>query len=123
MRIFDNPNYDFIKWRWQALALSLLIIAAGAGVMLTRGMNLGIDFSGGTIVIVRFAQPVQQDAVRSALDVVPGEKVVKTYGAPSEPQILTRLPLVEASEQGTSLEQGARQVVEALQKANVGQFD
>jgi preprotein translocase subunit SecF len=123
MRIFDNPNYDFIKWRWHALAVSALVILAGVGVMATRGMNLGIDFSGGTIVIVKFAQPVQQDAVRSALDAVPGEKVVQTYGDEADHEVLIRLPLVEGTEEGTSLEQGARQVVDAITKANLGQFE
>jgi preprotein translocase subunit SecF len=123
MRIFDNPNYDFIKWRWHALAVSALVILAGLGVMATRGLNLGIDFSGGTIVIVKFAQPVAQDAVRSALDAVPGEKVVQTYGEEADNEILIRLPIVEGAEQGTSLEQGARQVVDAITKANLGQFE
>jgi preprotein translocase subunit SecF len=124
MRIFDNPNYDFIKWRWHALALSTLIIAAGFAVILTRGVPLGIDFSGGTIVLVKFEQAVAEDAVRSALDAVPGEKVVQTYGDAADNEILVRLPEAAASaEQGTSLEQGARQVVSALQGANLGKFE
>ena len=52
MRIFDNPNYNFIKWRWHAIALSLVVIAAGLGMMVVRGVPLGIDFSGGTIVVL-----------------------------------------------------------------------
>jgi preprotein translocase subunit SecF len=39
MKIFDNPNYDFIKYRWHAVIISLLIIAAGVGIFLTRGVN------------------------------------------------------------------------------------
>jgi preprotein translocase subunit SecF len=124
MRIFDNPNYDFIKWRWHALALSALVIVSGLVVILTRGVPLGIDFSGGTIVVVKFEQPVAQDAVRSALDAVPGDKVVQTYGDAADNEILIRLPEATASvEQGTSLEQGARQVVSALQGANLGKFE
>src|SRR4030095_11174101 len=49
MAIFDNPNFDFIRWRWHAIGLSLVVILAGVGMALTKGLPLGIDFSGGTI--------------------------------------------------------------------------
>ena len=65
MRIFENPNYDFIRWRWHALAFSTLIVLAGLAFVMSRGgMPMGIDFTGGTIVVVRFEQPVAEDAVR-----------------------------------------------------------
>ena len=44
MEIFHNANYDFIRWRWHAITLSLVVILAGAGFMITRGLPLGIDF-------------------------------------------------------------------------------
>lgn len=72
MRIFENANYNFIQWRWHAIALSLVVILAGIGTMATRGLPLGIDFSGGTIVVLKFQQPVGEDALRGALDAVPG---------------------------------------------------
>lgn len=123
MRIFDNPNYDFIRWRWHALAVSLLVVLAGLGTMVARGgMPLGIDFSGGTIVIVKFGQPVGEDRVRTALDPVPGEKVVQQYGDPAANEVLIRLPET-TTEEGASLEQGARQVVGALQGASLGTFE
>jgi preprotein translocase subunit SecF len=58
MKIFDNPNFDFVKWRWHAIALSVLIILAGAVTIMTKGLPLGVDFAGGTIVIVKFDQAV-----------------------------------------------------------------
>ena len=66
MRIFDKPNYNFIKWRWHAIALSALIIIAGLVSIATKGMPLGIDFSGGTIVVLKFQQPVAEDGLRTA---------------------------------------------------------
>jgi len=66
MPIFTNANYDFIRWRWHAIVLSLLVVIAGAATMATRGMPLGIDFSGGTIVVVQFDQAVSEDQVRRA---------------------------------------------------------
>ena len=124
MNIFSNPNYNFIRWRWHALALSLLVVAAGAAMVIARGgLPLGVDFSGGTIVIVRFDRSVDEEAVRNALGDVPGDKVVQKYGDPSRNEILVRLPQVETTEQGANLERGARAVVSSLQKANLGKFE
>lgn len=122
MRIFENTNYNFIQWRWHAIALSVIVILAGIGMMATRGLPLGIDFSGGTIVVLKFQQPVGEDALRGALDAVPGEKVVQQYGEAGANEWLVRLPEL-TTEQGASLEQGARAVTDAVTKANLGQYE
>ena len=122
MQIFHNPNYNFIRWRWHALALSTAIIVAG-GVLVARGVPLGIDFSGGTLVRVRFEQQVTEDQVRQALNSIPGDKVVQQFGPVEDREIMIRLPLDESAEQGASLEQGSRQVEEALQKAGLPKFE
>jgi len=67
MQLFQTPNFDFIRWRWYAIGLSLLVIIAGLALVATRGVPLGIDFSGGTIVIVKFDQPVTAERVRQAV--------------------------------------------------------
>jgi preprotein translocase subunit SecF len=121
MALFQNANYDFIKWRWHAIALSSVIIIAGFAYAATRGVPLGIDFSGGTVMVVEFDQPVTDDQVRNALVAsIPGEQIIQTYGDPSENRKQIRLPMTDAGEQGASLEAGARAVFEALQKANLG---
>lgn len=122
MRIFEKPNYNFIQWRWHALALSALVIVAGLVTVATRGLPLGIDFSGGTIVVLKFQQPVSEDALRTALDSVPGEKVVQQFGDASANEWLVRLPEM-AVEQGASLEAGARAVVDTVTAAKLGQFE
>jgi preprotein translocase subunit SecF len=123
MRIFTNAHYDFIRWRWHAIGLSLVIILAGFGLMAQRGVPLGIDFSGGTIVILKFQKTTSENDVRRALDALPGEEVIQAYGDPAQNQILVRLPLMQGAEQGASLEQGAKRVVEAVKAANLGQFE
>ena len=124
MKIFTNPNYDFIRWRWHAIGLSLVVILAGAAMMAIRGLPLGIDFAGGTNVIVKFDQPVAEDQVRQALEKsVPGEKAVQQYGAASERSILIKLPQVQTAEQGTNLERGSKEIVGALQKAGLPKFE
>jgi len=122
MRIFEKPNYNFIQWRWHAIALSALVIVAGLVTVATRGLPLGIDFSGGTIVVLKFQQPISEDALRTSLDAVPGEKVVQQFGDADANEWLVRLPEM-AAEQGASLEAGARAVVDTVTKANLGQFE
>jgi preprotein translocase subunit SecF len=120
MALFENANYDFIKWRWHAIALSTVIIIAGLAYGITRGVPLGIDFSGGTIVVVKFDRPVSDDQVRQVVvAAVPGEQVIQAYGDPALNQKQIRIPQL-IQEQGGALDANARAVVEALQKANLG---
>ena len=124
MQILKAPNYNFIKWRWHALALSAVVILAGVGLMIARGgLPLGVDFSGGTIVIVKFSQPVPEDIVRNAIEAIPGDKVVQQYGEPADNAVMIRLPQIQQAEQGANLEEGANRVVTALQDAKVPKFE
>ena len=123
MRIFTNPNYNFIRWRWHAIILSLVLIAAGAAVMATRGIPLGIDFSGGTLLVVGFDQQVTEDQVRQALDSIPGDKTIQQYGDAADRRWLIRLPQTEIAEQGASLEQASQQILDALQKAGLPSYE
>ena len=124
MPFFKSPNFNFAEWRWRALAASMVIITGGLVTLVSRGgLPLGIDFSGGTIVIVRFQQPITEDAVRGALEAVEGEKVVQQYGDPDAHEMLIRLPQQTGPEEGTSLEEGARAVVAALGESGVGEFE
>jgi preprotein translocase subunit SecF len=121
MEFLRNPNFDFIRWRWHAIAMSLLIIVVGVGAIATRGLPLGIDFSGGTLIVVKFQQPVAENAVRDALNAIPGDKVIQPYGDPAENEWLIRLPQVERD--GDDLEQSGQRVLTAFKSANLGEFE
>jgi preprotein translocase subunit SecF len=124
MQIFKNAHYDFIRWRWHALVLSSVVIIGGLGLALARnGMPLGIDFTGGTILVLKFEQPVSDAAVRKAVDVLPGDKVVQQYGEPEQHEILIRFPQTQSQEQGFGLEASSRQAIAAVEKANIGKFE
>ena len=123
MRIFTNANYDFIRWRWHAIILSTLVVGAGVVLLVTRGLPLGIDFSGGTSLVVEFSQETSLDRVRSAVASLPGEEVIQQFGDPSERRVLIRLPQVEGAEEGAGLEQGAIQVEQALRSAGLPAFE
>ena len=117
MQILQNTNYNFIRWRWHAIAFSAIIIIAGLVQIGMKGLPLGIDFSGGTLLVVKFEQAVSEGAVRAAIESIPGDKVIQPYGDPDDRSWLIRLPQAGAAEQGASLEQGAQTVIDALQKA------
>ena len=123
MEIFHNANYDFIRWRWHAITLSLVIVLAGFAMMFMRGLPLGIDFSGGTSLVVRFSQPVTLDKVRDAMGPLGGEAVVQQFGDASENRLLIRLPQQEGAEEGTALEQGSQRAEQALKSAGLPSFE
>ena len=57
MNIFKNANFNFLRWRWYAMGLSLLVIGAGAvRDPDARAFRSGVEFSGGTNLIVRFSR-------------------------------------------------------------------
>jgi preprotein translocase subunit SecF len=124
MRIFANPNYNFIRWRWHALIVSLVLIWAGvATIFLKGGVPLGIEFTGGTTVVLRFAQPTGEDVVRRAADQISKDAVVQQYGDPAQHEIVVRLPMMKGQEQGPSLEADAKRIEDTLRGAGVGQFE
>jgi preprotein translocase subunit SecF len=125
MHIFTNPNYNFLRWRWHAVFLSWAVIIAGLVFIYTQGLAKGIEFAGGTSVIMQFDQTPSVDAVRTALNqnFAGGgqDAIVQTYGDASLHQVMVRVPQVGA-EQGASLSVVAQAVEAALRKGNLGNF-
>lgn len=122
MHIFKNTNYSFLRWRWHAIALSSIIIVAGAFTMWTKGIAKGVEFAGGTVVIEQFEQPVTDEQVRAALEQTFGQDLlINVYGDPSQRQMMIRVPQVGA-ESGASLTSMADAIEKALASANLGGF-
>jgi len=67
MVLIKKTNIDFIAKRFVFFAISGVMIAAGAASMAVKGMNLGLDFTGGTLLQVRFEAPVTTAQVREAM--------------------------------------------------------
>jgi preprotein translocase subunit SecF len=123
MHLFKNPSFNFLQWRWYAIALSSLVIAAGIVALATRGLPRGVEFSGGTIVVVKFETPVTVEQVRSATADVPGDKIVQRYGEAADNEWMIRLPQAGEAEQGASLSRDSERVMEALGKADLPKFE
>ena len=87
----DHTNIDFMRWRNVALVLSLLVTIASITFTIYRGLNLGVDFVGGQLVRVTFAQPVNVEKLRTQVDGLQlGEASIQEFGSPRTVQI--RLP-------------------------------
>jgi preprotein translocase subunit SecF len=125
MHIFKNTHFDFLRWRWHAIALSWAIILTGVYIMATKGIPKGVEFAGGTVVIEQFERQVSVQEIRSALDQnYPGggaDTIVQEYGDPSQRMVMIRVANV-GGETGATLSRTADDVEAALRKANVGNF-
>jgi preprotein translocase subunit SecF len=119
MQIFKNPNFDFVRWRWHALVLSTVVVVAGAWLIGTRGLQKGVDFEGGTIVILKFNETPDLLAITAALG---GDAVVQRYGEAENRDVMIRVKRV-GEESGADLSREVGQIIGTLKAANVGSFD
>jgi preprotein translocase subunit SecF len=125
MQLFRNTNFDFLRWRWHAVALSAVVILAGVGVIATKGMPLGIEFEGGTSVVAEFETTPSVEAVRNALVANYSEggqdAIVQEYGTTDQNRVLIRVPQVGEGG-GDALGRTRAAVESALKAGNVGNF-
>jgi preprotein translocase SecF subunit len=118
LQIFTNANYDFISKRRWAYLLSVVVTLAGlAHIAWQGGLRYGIDFSGGTLVQVRFERPTTVDDVRKALDRVRlGDSVIQEFGDAQE--YLIRIPAASGA-----LGETSKKVEQAVREAGLPGFE
>ncbi|MCT8126280.1 MULTISPECIES: protein translocase subunit SecF [unclassified Alishewanella] len=111
MQLFRNDlSINFMRWRWLAVVLSSLLVVLSLVLLLTRGLNWGLDFTGGTVLELSFAQAANLDLLRQQLTQAGyAEAVVQFFGSTHD--VLVRLP----SEAGAVQQQVGEQVFRALQ--------
>lgn len=116
MEFFKNiPHIDFMRVRKIAVAASIVVLLIAIGSLAYQGLNLAIDFTGGTVVEVHYPQATDLGAVRNALHSGGfADASVQHFGTPEE--VLIHL---QAQNDGKNNSIGAR-VTELLQKANPG---
>jgi preprotein translocase subunit SecF len=99
MRFFKKTSIDFMGKRGLWYMISGTVILIGMVTLAVRGVDFGIDFLGGTELVVQFNQPVSISDVRTAMDRIGmGKAEIKTFG--SDRDILLRT--VEQAE-GTTI--------------------
>ncbi|MBC8647307.1 MAG: hypothetical protein H7X85_09110, partial [Thermoanaerobaculia bacterium] len=93
MELFRATNFDFLKYKWYAIAASWLLIALGAfAIFVQKGLRFGIDFAGGTQIALRFAQTPDLDRLRELLrEAALGDTGLQRFEDPSRNQVLIRV--------------------------------
>ncbi len=93
----DHTNVDFMRWRNVAVILSTLMTIAALSYTAYRGFNMGVDFVGGQMIRVSFAQPINVEDLRGRVDGLHlGESSIQEFGGPKTYQI--RLPVPEGGD-------------------------
>jgi len=63
----DTIRFDFLRWVRHAAILSCVAIVLSIGLLATRGLNFGLDFTGGFLIEVGYDQPADLDNLRGTL--------------------------------------------------------
>jgi preprotein translocase subunit SecF len=99
--IRPGTKIDFMGKRKAAFFISVALIIAGiVSLIVHGGPNYGIDFAGGTLVQVRFLQPVSLDEIRESLKDAALEGTIQQFGAEGKGEYLIRLELGSADQAG-----------------------
>ncbi len=88
----DNTRFRFVRLRWIAFSLTLLLTIGSLALIGTRGFNLGVDFVGGLMIEAGFEQPVPLDDLRGKIGAMGvGDVSLQQFGSPTN--VAIRLPL------------------------------
>ncbi|MDH3789874.1 MAG: protein translocase subunit SecF [Xanthomonadales bacterium] len=119
MRFLDKKtNFDFMGKRKIAFVISAILIVLSITALVTRGLNFGLDFTGGTLIEVSYPSAPQISDVRANLsDAGMDDAVVQTFGAATE--IVVRIPPRDA--EGESNAELSTIVLSALQQGVEGE--
>jgi preprotein translocase subunit SecF len=114
----ERNNFNFMSKRKMAAVFSLLLILASIGSLITKGLNFGIDFTGGTMVELSYQEQVKLEDIRTKLEQNGyGDAIVQNFGSIHD--VLIRLP-VHSSENMAEL---SNRIVAALQADHESEID
>jgi preprotein translocase subunit SecF len=114
----ERTNFNFMSKRKMAAVFSLLLILASIGSLITKGLNFGIDFTGGTMVELSYQEQVKLENIRIKLEQNGyGDAIVQNFGSIHD--VLIRLP-VHSSENMAEL---SNRIVAALQADHESEID
>lgn len=93
----NDTRIDFMRLRWVSIAIAVILAVVAIGAIAFKGFNFALDFTGGTVVELRFQAPPDVDGVRSRLEAAGyGSAQVQTFGTGRD--LLVRLqPREEAA--------------------------
>ncbi|MEK6286398.1 MAG: protein translocase subunit SecF [Acidobacteriota bacterium] len=121
VELFRNPKIDWIKAKKFFIGITIFLLLLGAAAVQIRGFNLGVDFTGGTMMHVRFRESPSLDQIRTAL----GSAGIDTQKVTLQPVTSRHNELIIHSPQlgiGTEAErrvdEDKRAIIGALQRLN-----
>ena len=95
MRFFENLNYNFLGIRKVTYIISTSLFLIGVIAALTRGFQFGIDFKGGSEIVLQFDKPINISDVRSDVENIGlGNLEVKTFGGETGAMIRTEIQTI-----------------------------
>jgi preprotein translocase subunit SecF len=117
VELFRNTNIDFLGKKWYFLAFSLIFSIAGLlSIFFWHGIPFGVDFKGGTLVYVKFAETPNLDQIRKAMDRAGlKDPKIQSYGEAGNNEVLIALEQRETSE--AALDQGKNTIIHALESS------
>ncbi len=113
----DDTNIKFLKWRVPFFVVSLLLIAASWALVMTKGLNYGVDFAGGLEVRATFTESSEAPIPQLRTDIEGlgyGSPVVQRFGEDNQVSIRVRLP-DDVSADKDAAQAAATAVIEELQ--------
>ena len=114
-RILHDTKFDFIKWWRHAAVLTIVFILIGLSSFIFKGgVNYSIEFTGGTLVQVKFTQPPDPAELRAVI----GEAEITQFGDATEYTL--RLQGTQEIAQQASAAEGVAKDVEAKLRAKYG---
>ncbi|MGB7623202.1 MAG: protein translocase subunit SecF [Terriglobia bacterium] len=114
MEFFHNPNFDFLRYKWVLIGLSLVLSVAGIISLIARGgPRYGIDFRGGTNVYVKFKDQPPIERIRTKLKGrVKGENSIQQFGLQANHEVMIGLDLSGESQQDIDI--GRQEILATL---------
>lgn len=115
-----TTDFKFMRWAKLMGALSLAAVIFSFVLLGTKGLNLGLDFTGGTVLEVKATQDIELDEVREALEAGGhGDAVAQHFGGAKE--VMVRIPPRKAAAKDESVEEAAASAAADNEGDRVGQ--
>jgi len=121
MELFKNTNYDFLGKKWPFIIASLVLTVAGfASILVRGGIKYGIDFKGGALMTVKFADTPPLEKIRS---VIPGASVQNFTDTQTKNEVEIGIELQEERELDLSRQKMESALAATFGEPNSGKLD
>jgi preprotein translocase subunit SecF len=128
MELFKNTNYDFLGKKWPFIIASLVLTVAGfASIAMQGGLRMGIDFKGGALMRVKFADQPPLEKIRAAFKnstTIKGDVSVQDFRDPAaRNQVEIGTELVEEKQLNANRQAMADVLSQTFGQPNSGKLD